>query len=285
MKIREKRHPHWLKVPFPAGQNFSDLKKLVRSKNLHTVCESAHCPNIGECWNNRTATFMILGDICSRNCHFCAVKKGILNGLIDEDEPRRIAEAVAQMNLIYAVITSVTRDDVNDGGASIFARTIGEIRKKKPNCKIEVLIPDFQGDVDSLQQVIHMKPDIINHNMETVPRLYQSVRPQADYQRSLNIIHQVHQSGIYSKSGLMLGLGETEEELKHVLLELYQHGCDFITLGQYLQPSKHHLPIVSYIPPDKFAEYRTYGLELGFKHVESGPLVRSSYHAASQFTG
>lgn len=284
MKIREKRHPQWLKVPFPAGKNFDELKALIKAKNLHTVCYSAHCPNIGECWNNRTATFMILGDICTRNCRFCAVKTGSPKGQIDESEPKRVAEAIKLMDLKYTVITSVTRDDLEDGGASIFAQTIDEIRKNVPDCKIEVLIPDFQGDLASLKHVISLRPDVINHNLETVPRLYSTVRPQADYHRSLNIIKIVHEHGIFSKSGLMLGLGETEDEVKEVINELHRNGCDFITLGQYLQPSNNHLPITSYITPDEFEDYRQYALGLGFKHAESGPLVRSSYHAAFQFT-
>jgi len=283
MKIREKRHPRWLKVPFPAGKNFDDIKKLIKQKNLHTVCQSAHCPNIGECWNNRTATFMILGDVCTRNCHFCAVPTGTQNAIVDEDEPARVAEAVQIMSLKYAVITSVTRDDLKDGGASIFAQTILEIRRKAPQCNIEVLIPDFLGDLTALQTVMNVKPNVINHNLETVPRLYKIARPQADYHRSLQVIKNVHLNNIYSKSGLMLGLGEHEEEVNDVMKNLREVGCDSLTLGQYLQPSTKHLPIASYITPDKFEEYKIQALKLGFKHVESGPLVRSSYHAADQF--
>jgi len=283
MKIREKRHPRWLKVPFPAGKNFDDIKKLIKQKNLHTVCQSAHCPNIGECWNNRTATFMILGDVCTRNCHFCAVPTGTQNAIVDEDEPARVAEAVQIMSLKYAVITSVTRDDLKDGGASIFAQTILEIRRKAPQCNIEVLIPDFLGDLTALQTVMNVKPNVINHNLETVPRLYKIARPQADYHRSLQVIKNVHLNNIYSKSGLMLGLGEHEEEVIDVMKNLREVGCDSLTLGQYLQPSTKHLPIASYITPDKFEEYKIQALKLGFKHVESGPLVRSSYHAADQF--
>ncbi|MBD3289230.1 lipoyl synthase [candidate division KSB1 bacterium] len=281
MKIRKKRHPHWLKVPMPAGKNYHDIRALVGEQNLHTVCESAHCPNIGECWNSRTATFMILGDLCTRDCRFCAVKNGTPDGC-DYDEPMRIVEAVKKLALKYAVITSVTRDDLDDGGASVFAETIRQIHKKVPGCKVEVLIPDFRGDRAALQLVIDAKPEVINHNLETVPRLYGSARPQAIYARSIELLERAKQASMITKTGLMLGLGENESEIYGVLRDLADIKCDFLTLGQYLQPSAAHLPIDRYVSPEEFSTYKEQALALGFRHVESGPLVRSSYHAASQ---
>jgi lipoyl synthase len=279
MRIREQRHPKWMKVQLPAGKNFRDIRQLVRQQQLNTVCESAHCPNIGECWNNRTATFMILGDVCTRNCRFCAVTTGT-PGPIDFHEPERVAYAVEKMNLKYAVITSVTRDDLNDGGATIFSQTIFQIKQRVDNCQIEVLIPDFQGNRTALDIVIHAQPTIINHNLETVPRLYHVVRPQADYQQSLHIIRYAHQAGIITKSGLMLGLGEVPDEVEAVMHDLLNAGCNILTLGQYLQPSSAHLPIVRYISPEEFDILKNRALDMGISHVEAGPLVRSSYHAA-----
>lgn len=283
MRIRQHRHPSWMKVPLPAGDDFQSIRRLVRQQRLHTVCESAHCPNIGECWNNRTATFMILGDTCTRNCRFCAVSAG-KPGAVDWDEPSRIAEAVEKMKLRYAVITSVTRDDLENGGASVFAATIQQIRYRTPECKIEVLIPDFQGKEEALTTVITAGPTVLNHNIETVPQLYHHVRPQANYQRSLFVIRYAHEHGIVSKSGLMVGLGETDDEIYKVMEDLRAAGCNILTIGQYLQPSAEHVPISRYVTPDEFVAFKTAGLKMGFDFVESGPLVRSSYHAAEQHT-
>ncbi|MFZ5515951.1 MAG: lipoyl synthase [Candidatus Zhuqueibacterota bacterium] len=279
MKIRHERHPRWLKVPLPAGENFNEVRKLVKDHNLHTVCQSAHCPNIGECWGHRTSTFMILGDICTRNCRYCAVIHGSPSPL-DSDEPRRVADAVKILSLRYAVITSVTRDDVPDGGASIFADTIREIRGQMPGCRIEVLIPDFAGSNDSLNTVLEAGPDVLNHNLETVPRLYPNVRPQANYHRSLKVLEQAKQAGFITKSGLMLGLGETNADVIDVMRDLRAVDGDILTLGQYLQPSAEHAPIDRYVTPADFDMLRQEGEAMGFQHVESGPLVRSSYHAA-----
>lgn len=279
MKIRRVRHPEWLKVPMPAGDNFNEVRKLLKEQNLHTVCQSAHCPNIGECWGHRTSTFMILGDICTRNCRYCAVVPGSPEPQ-DFDEPKRIAEAVKTLSLRYAVVTSVTRDDVPDGGASIFADTIREIRKAVPHCRVEVLIPDFLGSRESLEIVLKAKPDVLNHNLETVQRLYSKARPQANYHRSLQILDWAKTAGFISKSGLMLGLGETNEDVLEVMKDLRAIECDILTLGQYLQPSSSHLPIDRYVMPDEFLMFKREGKKLGFQHVEAGPLVRSSYHAA-----
>lgn len=275
------RRPPWLKVKLPSGGNFLDVLRLVDKQHLHTVCQSAHCPNIGECWNRRTATFMILGNICTRNCGFCAVDSGKPEAL-DKDEPRRVAEAVNHLGLRYAVITSVTRDDLLDGGAEIFADTIREIRQHQPGCKIEVLIPDFQGDQKALDIVFQEKPDVLNHNLETVKRLYPLARPQADYGRSLSVLKMAAQTGLITKSGLMLGLGETDTEIKQSIHDFVAAGCRILTLGQYLQPTKKHLPIDRYVHPDEFETLRKYGLSAGLTHVEAGPLVRSSYHADEQ---
>jgi len=279
MKIRHERHPRWLKVPLPAGENFNEVRKLVRDHNLHTVCQSAHCPNIGECWGHRTATFMILGDICTRNCCYCAVIHGRPTSL-DLDEPRRVADAVKTLSLRYAVITSVTRDDVPDGGASVFADTIREIRRLAPDCQIEVLIPDFAGSAESLGAVLDARPDVLNHNLETVPRRYPIVRPQANYRRSLEVLERAKRAGFMTKSGLMLGLGETNADVIDVMHDLRAVDCDILTLGQYLQPSVEHAPIDRYVTPSEFDMFKQEGEALGFQHVESGPLVRSSYHAA-----
>jgi len=275
------RRPAWLRAPAPSGDNYHELKKLVRQLNLHTVCESAACPNVGECWNHRTATFMILGNVCTRRCGFCAVQKG--GPLpVDYDEPRRVAEAVETLGLKYAVVTSVNRDDRKDGGAELFALTIQAIRERIPDCKVEVLVPDFQGSHAAMDMVMHARPDVLNHNTETVPRLYRQVRLGARYERSLDMLRYAKQErpSVPTKSGLMLGLGETAEEVQQVMRDLRAHGVDILTLGQYLRPSLKHLPIIRYIPLEEFAELKRYGYELGFAHVESGPLVRSSYHAA-----
>jgi lipoic acid synthetase len=273
--------PAWLKAPAPAGENYSDLKRLVRDLNLHTVCESAACPNIGECWNRRAATFMILGNVCTRRCGFCAVQKGAPMP-VDYDEPRRVAEACAALGLKFAVITSVNRDDRKDGGAELFALTIRAIRERLPGCGVEVLVPDFQGSHAAMDIVLAAAPDILNHNTETVPRLYRQVRLGARYERSLDMLAYVKKSrpGTPTKSGLMLGLGETIEEVLDVMRGLRASEVDILTLGQYLRPSQKHLPILRYVSMEEFAELKRLGYEMGFRHVESGPLVRSSYHAA-----
>ncbi|MBN1481670.1 lipoyl synthase [candidate division KSB1 bacterium] len=276
------RKPAWLKVKLPGGANFVKVKKLVNDTKLHTVCESAHCPNIGECWSRRTATFMILGDRCTRNCRFCAVKNGSVEPP-DPNEPERVAQAVQKLALNYAVITSVTRDDLADGGAAYFAETIRRIRERCPQCKVEVLIPDFLGSNQSLQTVLDEHPDVLNHNIETVPRLYPQARPQADYRRSLQLLERAFHMGARSKSGLMVGLGESFHEIIEVMYNLLDHHCTMLTIGQYLQPSKKHMPVQCYLAPKEFGELKRKGLEMGFDHIESGPLVRSSYHADLQF--
>jgi lipoic acid synthetase len=272
--------PKWLRAPAPVGQNYRELKDLISSLQLHTVCESAACPNVGECWNHRTATFMILGNVCTRRCGFCAVQKGGPLA-VDYDEPRRVAEAVALMGLRYAVVTSVNRDDRKDGGAELFALTIEAIRDRVPGCKVEVLVPDFQGSHAAMKIVMDARPDVLNHNTETVPRLYRQVRLGARYERSLEMLRYAKElgDGIPVKSGLMLGLGELRDEVVGVMADLRGHGVDILTLGQYLRPSPKHLPIIRYIPPAEFDDYRRVGKEMGFAHVEAGPLVRSSYHA------
>jgi len=257
------------------------IKGLTVKHRLHTVCESAGCPNIGECWERRTATFMILGELCTRNCRFCAVLSGRPLGL-DEEEPERVAQAVARLGIKYAVITSVTRDDLADGGAGIFAATIKTIRTKSPECRLEVLVPDFSGSESALQKVFDAKPAVFGHNLETVPRLYALVRPQARYQRSLKVLELAKKNGLVTKSGLMVGLGETKQEVLDVIHHLAEVNCDILTLGQYLRPSKGHLPVVSYYTPEEFAALKTEAEKLPFKAVESGPLVRSSYHADLQ---
>jgi lipoic acid synthetase len=277
--------PEWLKVKFFGGENYQDLKRLMRTFGLHTVCESARCPNMGECWEHRTATFMILGNICTRACGFCAVPSGRPLDAPDEREPERVAEAVAQMGLRYAVVTSVNRDDQPDGGAHIFARTIEEIRARVPGCKVEVLIPDFRGDWSALAAVLAARPDVLNHNTETVPRLYRAVRKGALYDRSLELLRRSKEIAphIPTKTGMMLGLGESRDEIIATMRDLAEHDADILTLGQYLQPTRDHLPVARFVHPDEFAEYKRIGeSELGFRHVESGPLVRSSYHAHAQ---
>jgi len=280
LDARKPSRPKWLRAPAPAGEQYEELKTLVRDLDLHTVCESAACPNVGECWNRRTATFMILGNVCTRRCGFCAVEKGAPLP-VDYDEPRRVSEAVARLGLRYAVVTSVNRDDRKDGGAELFARVIEAIGERTPGCRVEVLIPDFQGSREALRAVMDAGPDVLNHNTETVPRLYRQVRLGARYERSLELLARAKQlaSEIPTKSGLMLGLGETREEVLQVMRDLRKSGVDILTLGQYLSPSPNHLPVVEYIAPSQFAEYRERGAEMGFRHVESGPLVRSSYHA------
>jgi lipoyl synthase len=275
--------PDWLKVRFPQGQNYNELKQLMRGLDLHTICEEALCPNIGECWSNRTATFLILGDVCTRNCGFCSVTTGRPTGL-DRDEPERLARAVQQIGLKHIVITSVTRDDLPDGGAEIFAETIRRLRAYSPSCGIEVLIPDFQGNWDALAVVMAARPDILNHNIETVPRLYRRVRPKAIYSQSLELLRRARELApdVVTKSGLMVGLGETRAELSQTFQDLRASQVDVLTVGQYLRPTLHHLPIERYVTPEEFAEFKCEALALGYRHVESGPLVRSSYHAHQQ---
>jgi len=275
--------PTWLRAKAPSGDNFHNLKKLARGLGLHTVCESAQCPNIGECWNHKTATFMLLGDICTRRCGFCAVPKGRPEP-IDWDEPRRVAEAVATLGLKHAVVTSVNRDDDNVGGAKVFAETIREIRELTPDCRIEVLIPDFQGMDEALKIVLDAHPDVLNHNTETVPRLYRVVRSGARYERTLNLLANAKKfsHGMVTKSGVMVGLGESSEELVQVFRDLGSRGVDILTVGQYLRPSKDHLPIARFYAPEEFQYLKSEALRFGFRHVESGPMVRSSYHAHEQ---
>ncbi len=277
----QRQRPPWLKVRAPGGATYSRLYTMMRSKQLHTVCEEALCPNIGECWSAGTATFMILGDTCTRSCGFCAIKTGKPLAL-DPDEPRHVAEAVRAMGIRHAVVTSVNRDELPDGGATVFAETIRWIRKLNPGVTVEVLIPDFQGKAAALHIVIDARPDILNHNIETVPRLYKMVRPQARYHWSLFVLEEGKRYGLRTKTGLMLGLGETPQEVLDVMQDLRDIEVDILTLGQYLQPTKNHLPIDRYVPPEEFQWYRTVGLEMGFQHIESGPLVRSSYHAEQQ---
>ena len=277
------RKPEWLKARAPVGENYHNLKSLARSLNLHTVCESAHCPNIGECWQHKTATFMMLGNLCTRRCGFCAVPKGRPDA-IDFDEPRRVAEAVAILGLQHAVITSVNRDDDLVGGARAFAMVIDEIRKQAPGCQVEVLIPDFQGNPEAIRVVVDAKPEVLNHNTESVPRLYRVVRSGARYERTLRLLEyakELNPSGI-TKSGVMVGLGEETGELLEVFRDLAKVHCDILTIGQYLRPSRDHLPMARLYTPQEFAELKTEALKMGFRHVESGPLVRSSYHAHEQ---
>jgi len=278
-----KRKPEWLKVRLPAGSNYSHLKNLMREQGLHTVCEEAMCPNIGECWNRGTATFLLMGDTCTRSCGFCHIKTGRPPAL-DEDEPRRVAESVLAMNLSHCVLTSVNRDELPNGGAHIFANTIREIRRRLPHCTIEVLIPDFKGNLAALQEVMAARPEILNHNTETVPRLYRTVRPQANYQQTLKVLSnaKVLDPGTTTKTGIMVGLGETKEEVLAVMRDLREHQVDILTIGQYLRPSPLHLPVYRYVHPSEFQEFHQVGMELGFRWVESGPLVRSSYHAEGQ---
>jgi len=284
MKQREKlAKPEWLKIKLTTGDNYNEIKSMMRTKTLHTVCEEARCPNIFECWTNRTATFMILGDICTRACRFCAVNTGLPTEL-DLQEPERVAEAAEQMNLSHCVVTSVARDDLQDGGASIFAATIKAIRKRLPFCRVEVLIPDFMGNWEALQIVMDANPDILNHNIETVRRLSDRVRAKAKYERSLELLRRAKEMKprIPTKSSIMLGVGETWDEIIEAMDDLRAVDCNILTLGQYLQPTPKHLPIERYVHPDEFARLKQEGLARKFRHVESGPLVRSSYHAHEQ---
>lgn len=273
--------PSWLKMKMPAGEEFGKLFRLVNDQKLHTVCQSAKCPNIGECWNAGTATLMILGDVCTRACGFCNIATG-RPPTLDTDEPRRVGEAVATMNLKHVVITSVNRDELPDGGAAIWAETIRQIRKQSPGTNVEVLIPDFQGDWPSLQLVLDEKPEILGHNLESVPRLYKRVRPQAKYHQSLKLLQITKDQGLVSKTGMMLGLGETEEEIDSVIDDLVAIGCEILTLGQYLQPTQKHLPVERWVTPEEFKNWKARGEAKGLRHVESGPMVRSSYHAEKQ---
>jgi lipoyl synthase len=283
MAITPLRRPDWLRVRVPTGENYEELKQLMRSKSLHTVCEEARCPNIGECWAHRTATFMILGSICTRSCGFCAVATGRPMA-VDWEEPRRIAEAVQQMGLRHAVITMVNRDELHDGGATIFASTIRWIRRLNPECGVEVLTSDFKGSRDALKIVMDARPNVFSHNVETVPRLYLRVRPQAIYRRSLDILRWAKElyPDIPTKTGFMLGLGETHDEVIDLMRDLHAADIDIVTIGQYLQPTGKHLPIDRYVTPEEFRAYADEGRTMGFRHVESGPLVRSSYHAWDQ---
>ncbi len=274
------RKPAWLKVKAPVGETYNNLKVMMRSKTLHTVCEEAHCPNIGECWGRGTATFLILGDICTRSCGFCAIKTG-KPAPIDPEEPLKVALAVQQMGISHVVITSVNRDELPDQGSTIWAKTITEVRRLNPKVSIEVLIPDFKGDTDCVKRVLDAKPNILNHNVETVPRLYKTVRPQAKYERSLKVLHFAKEKGFITKTGIMVGIGEKFDEVIQVMQDLRKIEVDIFTIGQYLQPTPKHLPVDRFVSPEEFAEYKKIGIELGFRHVESGPLVRSSYHAES----
>jgi lipoic acid synthetase len=275
--------PEWLKARAPVGENYHELKRLARSLNLHTVCESAQCPNIGECWHHKTATFMMLGNVCTRRCGFCAVPKGRPEP-IDFDEPRRVAQAIGELGLEHAVITSVNRDDDLVGGARAFALVIEEVRRLNPACRVEVLVPDFQGNVEAIRLVVEARPAVLNHNTETVPRLYRTVRPGARIERSFRLLEYAKELAPESvtKSGVMVGLGETTEELLEVFRGLAAVGCDILTIGQYLRPSRDHLPIARMYVPKEFAELKAEAMRMGFRHVESGPLVRSSYHAHEQ---
>ncbi len=276
----DRARPPWLKVRLPMGPEVEHLRRLMRSKELHTVCEEAHCPNMAECWGAGTATFMILGDTCTRSCGFCAVKTG-RPAELDPDEPRRVGEAVASMGLGHAVVTSVNRDELDDGGAAIFAETIREIRRRSPATTVEVLIPDFRGVVEALDVVLAERPEILDHNVETVPRLYGRVRPQAVYERSLAVLRHTKATApdLVCKSGIMVGLGETRDEVLMTMRDIRAQGTDVLTIGQYLRPSPVHLPIERYWAPEEFAQLRDEGMAMRFAHVEAGPLVRSSYHA------
>jgi lipoic acid synthetase len=280
-KQRMRSKPDWLKVSLPTGSAYKQMKELITTQKLNTVCESAACPNRGECWSRSTATLMILGNVCTRSCGFCNVITGKPTEL-DLDEPRRVAEAASAMNLEYLVITSVNRDELKDGGSQVWAETIQEVRKACPNTKIEVLIPDFAGNWEALETVCKAAPDVLNHNIESVPRLYLQVRPQAKYERTLELLKRAKELGMVTKSGLMVGLGETEEEVIQVLKDLKANNCDLVTIGQYMQPTLQHLPVARWVHPDEFKRYEQIGLEMGFSNVFSGPLVRSSYHAGEQ---
>jgi len=276
-----RRLPSWFKVQAKTGPDYLDIKQTVDQLKLHTICEEARCPNRWECWNARTATFLILGDICTRRCHYCSVETG-RPGAVDIEEPHRVADAVQALGLRHAVITSVNRDELPDGGAIIFADTIRRTRQVNPDCTIEVLIPDFEGNEAALAIVCRQNPDILNHNIETVPRLFPSIRPQGKYLRSLELLRRAKERGMTTKSGLIVGMGETLDEVRGVLHDLRAVKCDIVTIGQYLQPTRHHLPVARFYDPTEFAQLKTQGFAMGFTHVESGPLVRSSYHAEQQ---
>jgi lipoic acid synthetase len=274
--------PEWIKARAPGGENYERLQGVMRGLGLHTVCEEARCPNIGDCWNRGTATFMILGDVCTRACGFCAVKTGLPRLPPDPQEAERVAEAAARMRLRHAVITSVNRDDQRDGGAGVFAACIRQLRERIPGCTVEVLIPDFKGDAAALQTVFDAAPDILNHNTETVPRLYRQVRPGARFERSLEVLRRAKAAGLVTKSGIMVGLGEERDEVRETVRRIREAGTDILTVGQYLRPGPDHLPIARYYAPAEFAEIKRFAAGLGYRHVESGPLVRSSYHAEEQ---
>jgi len=281
IKTQERRgiqKPNWLKIDLPTGENYTKVKRIVKENKLHTICESGHCPNMGECWGAGTATFMILGNICTRSCSFCAVATGRPTEY-DLDEPHRVAEAIKLMGVKHAVITSVNRDELKDKGATVWAQTIREIKRLNPDTTIETLIPDFKAQWDLLYMVLDEKPEVVSHNMETVERLYKTMRPQARYERSLEQIKRTAEYGVRTKSGAMLGCGETDAEIEKLMEDLHTHKCDVLTLGQYLQPTKMHHNIAEYVHPDKFKHWETLGLNLGFRFVESGAMVRSSYHA------
>lgn len=287
-KVPLGKRPDWLKIKLPVGDNFNDVRNIMRKQKLNTVCEEANCPNIAECWNHRTATFMILGDICTRTCGFCNVKSGLPTEL-DLDEPRRVVESIKELSLRHAVITSVNRDELHDGGAEIFKEVVRLCREEVPDCTVEILIPDFKGEEHAFEIIMQSPPDILNHNLETVERLYYVVRPQAKYNRSLELIKWFKQKGLSrrdgfpkTKSGLMVGIGEKPDEVIDVMNDLANYGCDILTIGQYLQPTKQHLPVDRFVTPDEFNMYKEEGLKIGFKIVESSPLVRSSYHADEQ---
>jgi lipoic acid synthetase len=273
------RRPEWLKAKIPGGEAYAHLKSIIDAHRLHTVCEEARCPNMGECWHAGTATFMILGDICTRSCGFCAVKTGRPESGLDWDEPRRVVDAIKLMRVRHAVITSVNRDERKDGGSPIFAEIIRLIHRELAGATVEVLIPDFKGSEEALNVVLDAGPDILDHNLETVSRLYRTVRPQANYRQSLQVLSRAKGRGFVTKTGMMLGIGERTEEVIQAMKDVRETRCDILTLGQYLQPTKEHLPVDRYVHPDEFRMLKELGVELGFKHVESGPLVRSSYHA------
>jgi len=280
----KRRHPDWLKVKIPGGKEFNNMKKLLRESKLHTICEEAKCPNISECFNSGTAVFLILGDVCTRNCKYCNVKHGSpLN--LNPGEPYDVALSVKKLGLDYVVITSVTRDDLDDGGADVFYKTVINVKKMNPRCKVEVLIPDFKGNLDSLKKIIESKPDVVNHNIEVVKDLFSYIRPQGDYKTSLKILKNIKKfsSTIKSKSGFMIGFGENKDQIIKTMKDLRDVSVDFLTLGQYLQPSKKHFEIKKYFTPKEFKDFKDIALDLGFKHVESAPLVRSSYHAKKAF--
>ncbi len=284
LKAQGRRLPPWIRGRIASGGGYSRIRSLVEDKRLNTVCEEAQCPNLGECWSRGTATFMILGDTCTRSCGFCAVKTG-RPGDLDLDEPRRVAESVRAMGLKHTVVTSVNRDELKDGGAAIFAETIELVRDMSPGCRVEVLTPDFLGDTEALDIVFSAKPEIFNHNLETVPRLYSTVRPQAVYARSLQVLERAKDAGLKTKTGIMVGLGESPDEVRELMEDLAAIECDIFTIGQYLQPTQRHLPIVRFVHPDEFVEFKHTGEEMGLGHVEAGPMVRSSYHAEEQSEG